>query len=72
MLNGNLLEASKISLENPGIIPLPDDDAEAILLLCKILHGDEKMPETVKMETLEAFTMICWKYDIAAVKGCRI
>lgn len=71
LLFGDFSEASKVSMESPGIVLLPDDDAEALRLLARILHFDTNiLPEILDKETLVEFAYLAHKYYcVGLVRG---
>lgn len=52
------------------LIPLPEDDLEAFLVLCKVTHFQIKeVPKSLTSTCLEKFAIICDKYDcVGALK----
>lgn len=67
MLFGEFAEAARVSKESPGRIPLPDDDPEALKLLCEVIHFSRNVPQTVDIPELLDFAVIVDKYDAADV-----
>lgn len=70
MLLGGFSEASKVSKVNPGTVPLPDDDCEAIKILARILHQEtDSLPLEFDprqyTDILQAFAYAVHKYDCA-------
>lgn len=48
----------------PSVIPLPEDDMEAFILLAKITHHKmDGVPENLELDCLIEFATICHKYD---------
>jgi hypothetical protein len=63
MLFRGFKEADLVSKSNPGRIPLPDEDDEA---LKDIVHvRDAELPETLPFETLREFAFLVDKYNSA-------
>ncbi|KAF6826044.1 hypothetical protein CPLU01_09877 [Colletotrichum plurivorum] len=76
MLSGNFKEGTELAEKAQQSIPydleLPDDDAEAMFILCQILHN-VYVPESPTPVTLEKIAYICDKYEcINALKYCGI
>lgn len=52
------------SKQRPTVIPLPEDDMEAFILLAKITHHKmDGVPENLELDCLIEFATICHKYD---------
>lgn len=52
---------------DPSIIPLPEDDAEAFILLCKVVHHRaHEIPQEPGIPCLENLAFICDKYQCSA------
>lgn len=52
------------SKQRPSVIPLPEDDLEAFILLAKITHHKmDGVPENLELDCLIEFASICHKYD---------
>ncbi|KAF2491509.1 hypothetical protein BU16DRAFT_565210 [Lophium mytilinum] len=66
MFTGGFAESQNLSSASPREVPLPDDNEDAMTLLCKILHFDYRAPETVYLSDLVGFATVCHKYDCAA------
>lgn len=66
MLGPNFLEGSKLSSIQPYQLHLPEDDAEAIIWLCLILHYRRDIDDRVSFELLEKLALICDKYDCSS------
>jgi hypothetical protein len=69
MLNGRFLEGIELSKAKTSAepylaqLPLPEDDAEAMTLLCKLLHFDiDDIPERPNPQSLENLAFACDKY----------
>ena len=57
---GKLLKQQR----RPSVIPLPEDDMEAFILLAKITHHKmDGVPENLELDCLIEFATICHKYD---------
>lgn len=63
MLTGDFSESSQVSKKNPGLISLPEDSPEAVILLAKVLHQAFDIPEMVDLQEFEDFAFLCHKYD---------
>ena len=75
MLNGAFKEASDLAKKtaaNPYVLELPDDDAEAVTILARVLHFKfQGVPERPSPACLEELAFICDKYACAeALKYC--
>lgn len=52
------------SKQRPSVIPLPEDDMEAFILLAKITHHKmDGVPENLELDCLIEFATLCHKYD---------
>jgi hypothetical protein len=71
MLNGSFAEGQARSGDSPREIPLPDDDAQSILLICKIAHmKTTELPEKLSVDAFTQFAVTSDKYQCAeAVKA---
>lgn len=65
MLGPNFLEGSKLSTAQPYRLHLPEDDAEAIVWLCLVLHYRRDVDDRVSYSLLEKLALVCDKYDCA-------
>ena len=65
MLGPNFLEGSKLSTVQPYQLHLPEDDAEAIVWLCLVLHYRREIDDRISFSLLEKLAFICDKYDCA-------
>jgi hypothetical protein len=64
MFNGNFAEGQVLSAASPKRVALPDDDAEAITLLCKLTHMHHAgIPDNVSYDKLADFAVVCDKYQ---------
>lgn len=76
MLSGKFKEgielAEKKASSNSHTLNLPDDDAEATIILCRILHFNiNDIPEKPTPVCLEKLAFLCDKYQcISAMKYC--
>src|SRR5204862_7989783 len=64
----------RLGLGEPITVPLPEDDAEAFLLLCKVIHhrSDEISAEP-GISCLESLACICDKYSCTrAIANCCV
>ncbi|KAK1843432.1 hypothetical protein CCHR01_13927 [Colletotrichum chrysophilum] len=75
MLGGKFKEGTELAERTgpePYDLELPDDDVEAMSILCQILHN-VYVPEIPKPMSLEKLAYICDKYEcINALKYCGI
>lgn len=56
--------SNKSKQRRPSLIPLPEDDMEAFILLAKITHHKmDGVPENLELDCLIEFATICHKYD---------
>ena len=65
---GQALEENKGTVDSPTAIDLPDDDPEAMSLICRILHFKEdaaQQPCDVRFNTRVRLAQICEKYDMS-------
>ena len=65
---GQALEEKKGTVNSPTAIDLPDDDPEAMSLICRILHFKEdaaQRPYYVPFDTRVRLAQICEKYDLS-------
>lgn len=59
-------EGSSLSSEHPTEIPLPEDDPEAMTLLCNCLHfRTDQVPRDIEFPLLKCLAILCDKYDVA-------
>lgn len=64
MFNGNFSEGQTLSTSSPKKIPLPDDDPEALILLCKITHlQTSQIAKIVPLGQFTDFAILCDKYQ---------
>jgi hypothetical protein len=68
------LDNARLSPEEPIVISLPEDDAEALTILCNVVHYlMEDVPRCLDPATLEKITILCDKYDcVSAVTHSSI
>jgi hypothetical protein len=63
MFNGNFAEGQDLSATSPRKVPLPEDDPEALILLCKVTHLQiDDVPDQVSFDKLADFAIVCDKY----------
>lgn len=59
------LALSKSSTSSICQIKLPDDNPEALTLVCHVLHYRGDIPHRISLELLEKVAILCDKYDLA-------
>jgi hypothetical protein len=71
MFNGNFSEGQELSAASPRKVALPEDDPEALILLCRITHMQiDDVPDQVSPEKLADFAILCDKYQcLTAVRS---
>jgi hypothetical protein len=66
MFSLNFKEGSNLSSDSPSEVLLPDDDPEAMTVLCNCLHfRSDKIPRNVEFLLLRSLAVLCDKYDCA-------
>lgn len=65
MLGPNFSEGSKLSTAQPYELHLPEDDPEAIIWLCLILHYQRQIDDGMTLSLFENLALVCNKYDCA-------
>lgn len=66
MFSPRFKEGSSLNSGCPSEVPLPEDDPEAMTLLCNCLHfRTDHIPRNVEFSLLKALALICDKYDVA-------
>lgn len=64
MLGPNFLEGQRSPSGTLGPVTLPDDDADAMTLLCQILHFNyAALPKKPQIELFKDLAVLCDKYD---------
>lgn len=64
MLNSSFKEGIAKTAEGKVTIPLPDDDPEAMIIVCRALHHmNHLVPEQLTSTSLEKIAVLCNKYD---------
>lgn len=64
MLNGGFAEGQARSADVPREIPLPDDDLNAMLLICRIAHlKNSDLPDELSVDSFAELATICDKYQ---------
>lgn len=64
MLGPSFREGQRSASGTLDPIPLPDDDAEAMTVLCHILHFNySALPDKVNLELFKNLALLCDKYD---------
>ena len=68
MLNSQLKEGigNRSTSGHPFLIPLPEDDAEALTLLCNAIHH-RGIPRNPSLACLKSLAVVCDKYDCVSV-----
>lgn len=66
MLGPSFLEGSKLSDPLPYQIRLPEDDAEAVVWFCLVLHYQRKIDDHISLSLFEKLALLCNKYDRAS------
>jgi hypothetical protein len=65
MLSSRFKEGLSNHANQKTVIPLPDDNAEAFLVVCNIIHHrNYQVPKKLATDCLENFATICDKYDM--------
>lgn len=66
MLNSSFKEGIAKTTEGKVAIPLPEDDSEAMTIICRALHNmNHLVPEQLSSTLLEEIAVLCNKYDCA-------
>lgn len=66
MLNSSFEEGIAKATKGSVAIPLPEDDAEAMTIICRALHNiNDLVPEQLSSTLLEEIAVLCNKYDCA-------
>lgn len=66
MFSPHFKEVSALSPVHPSEVVLPEDDPDAMTLLCNCLHFQtDKIPRDLKFPLLKALAILCDKYDAA-------
>lgn len=66
MFGGRFLEDQALSTTTPRTIPLPDDDPESIVIICKITHVQiSELERTLSASALADLALVCHKYNCA-------
>jgi hypothetical protein len=68
MLSSQLKEGvgNRSTSGHPFLIPLPEDDAEALTLLCNAIHH-RGIPRNPSLACLKSLAIVCDKYDCVSV-----
>ncbi|KAH7089842.1 hypothetical protein FB567DRAFT_310896 [Paraphoma chrysanthemicola] len=67
MFNGNFAEGQTLSTTSPRAVPLPEDDQESMILICKIAHlQTAELPQQLSVDQLAVFATTCDKYQCGA------
>ncbi len=66
MVSSRFSEGNELAKGSLRPIPLPEDDPEAVTLLCNILHFRSRLvPARIPFPLLEKLALVCDKYDTA-------
>ncbi|MCJ1464411.1 hypothetical protein MMC07_003024 [Pseudocyphellaria aurata] len=65
MLGPSFLEGSNLSATEPYQLRLPEDDAEAMIWFCLVLHYRRDIDECISLSLFEKMALLCNKYDCA-------
>jgi hypothetical protein len=64
MFNGNFAEGQSLSSHSPREVPLPDDDLESMLLICRITHMQTtELAEELSVGSFTEFAFAADKYQ---------
>jgi hypothetical protein len=64
MFDGRFSEGQNLSPNSPRIVPLPDDDPESIIIICKICHiQTSNLPVKLTATAFSKLALVCNKYD---------
>lgn len=64
MFDPRFAEGTRISQANPGCVLLPEDNAEAMIALCYILHHrSQNVSETLSLALFEKLAIVADKYN---------
>lgn len=70
MFDGRFSEGQNLSPASPRTVPLPDDDPESIIMICKIAHFQtSQLPVKITAMAVSKLALACNKYD--CVDGVR-
>ena len=71
MFNSGFKEGltSEVTADSPRTIPLPDDDFQAFLCLCQIVHMQHNNTKTVDVDIMEKLAWLCDKYQCTNAVG---
>ena len=68
MFDGRFSEGQNLSPASPRTVPLPDDDPESIIMICKIAHMQtSELPLKLAVTVVSKIALACHKYDCANV-----
>lgn len=66
MFSPRFKEGSSLDPDCPFEVPLPEDDPEAMTLLCNCLHfRTDHIPRNLEFSLLKALAILCDKYNVA-------
>ncbi|KAL1622388.1 hypothetical protein SLS54_004952 [Diplodia seriata] len=71
MFGPHFSEGQNLSETNPKEVPLPDDPAEPMTLICEILHHQHPS-NSVLSELLEPLVSLVHKYDLVDAMGLKV
>ena len=63
MFSPNFAEGQNLWSDNPPVVSLPDDDAEAMTVICKSLYGQQKLADLYCFQLLDVALLVT-KYDM--------
>lgn len=64
MFDGRFAEGQNLSLTSPPVVSLPDDEADAMATVCKIIHARiEDFTVNTTPTTLSSIALVAHKYD---------
>ncbi|KAF9700858.1 hypothetical protein EKO04_000268 [Ascochyta lentis] len=71
MFDGRFVEGQALSPTSPRVVPLPEDDADLMAIVCKIIHAQSAdLSVTMTPTQLADIAMLCHKYDcVEAVRA---
>ncbi|KAJ4357083.1 hypothetical protein N0V95_002821 [Ascochyta clinopodiicola] len=74
MFDGRFAEGQALNTASPCVVPLPEDGADSMAIVCKIMHArTEDLSVTITPTQLADIAAICHKYDcVNAVRAWSI
>lgn len=62
--SGRFAEGQALSIDAPREVPLPEDDLQSMLLICKITHlRTAGLPDKISVDDFASFAGVCDKYQ---------